>query len=308
MAMSEEPLFSVLCTNFNNGPFISDMVHSLLNQTYGNWELIFVDDGSSDNSLSQIEPFQTDPRIRVLSLNNNIGAGAAAQIAASEARGAFMGRLDADDALTPDAINVMINAHLLHPTASLVTSQVIACDSQLKPAHPPWHKNKKLPQGKSILEHPTVGHFATFKTLCFLKTNGFQADLRRAVDLDIYVKLEETGKVIVLDDQLYLYRKNSSGISQGHNGILAKSLAYQVMVTAYFRRKLAGHTPNLSRQKARELRLRQHQIDISQPLPIIHSWQALISAWKTFPELLFHPTIWRNTFSATLRNLRRTYT
>lgn len=299
----ELPLVTILCTNYNNADFIPDMVKSLTNQTYHNWELIFVDDGSPDNSLDTINSFKTDSRIQTFSSPKNLGAGAAAKMAVKHGKGTIMGRLDSDDALTPNAIAVMVNAHLQHPDASLITSQVIPCNAELIPMAVAWHQNKPLPQGKTILEHPTVGHFATFKTENYNLTKGFEDSLQRAVDLDIYIKLEETGNVVTLNNQLYLYRKNANGISQGGNGTLAKALAYQVMVDGYFRRKASGFKPNLTRSAARDMLLRKHQIDIARPLPLIAPWYSLWTAVKTFPELLIHPTIWRNTLSATIRNL-----
>ena len=301
--MSEEPLFSVLCTNYNNGAFIPEMVTSLLRQTYINWELIFVDDGSSDNSLETIESFSKDSRVRIFALPENIGAGGAAVVAATKAKGSIMGRLDADDALTPNAIDIMVNAHNQYPRASLITSQVIACDTELQRVTPPWHQNKPLPEGKSILEQPSVGHFATFKTSHFEQTDGFNPRLRRAIDLDIYIKLEEVGQVVVLEDELYLYRQNARGISQGHNGTLAKALAYEVMIQAFFRRKATRFSPNVNRNAARNMRIRQHQIDIAQPSHILASWRSLFASCIAFPELLFHPTMWRNSISASVRNL-----
>ena len=302
--MSEEPLFSVLCTNYNNGAFIPEMVTSLLRQTYINWELIFVDDGSSDNSLETIESFSKDSRVRIFALPENIGAGGAAVVAATKAKGSIMGRLDADDALTPNAIAVMVKAHIQHPAASLITSQVIACDTHLRPVTPPWIKYKPLPEGKSILEHPTVGAFASFKTSSLKQTDGFNPSLSRAIDLDIYVKLEEVGQVVVLEDELYLYRQNARGISQGHNGTLAKALAYEVMIQAFFRRKATRFSPNVNRNAARNMRIRQHQIDIAQPSHSLASWQSFFSACGSFPELCIHPTMWRNSISATVRNMK----
>lgn len=302
--MMEGPLFSVLCTNYNNGEFIPEMINSLIQQTYAHWELVFVDDGSSDNSLERIEDFRSDSRVRVYSSPTNIGAGGAATIAAEQAKGSLMGRLDADDALRPNAIAIMVKAHTRHPGASLITSQVIACDPQLQPVTPAWHKNMPLPEGKSIIEHPSVGHFATFKTSSYKQTTGFNPGLKRAVDLDIYIKLEEVGPVVVLDCQLYLYRQNINGISQGHNGTLAKALAYQVMIEAYFRRKSSAFKPNISRKDARAMRMRQHQIDISQSLPLAAPWKLFFSTIESFPELLIDPTMLRNTVSATLRNIR----
>ena len=251
--MCEEPLFSVLCTKYTNSAFIPEMVNNLLKQTYMHWELIIVDDGSSNNSFEKIAHYSSDSHIRVSSSPETVGAKAAEVIATEEAENAVMGRLDADDALRPNAIDIIVKAHTRHPAASLITSQVIACDSQLQPVTPPWHINKPRPKGKSIIEQPSVEHF---KTSTFKQTAGFNPGLKRAGDLDINVKIEEDGQTVVLDDELYLYRQNINGISQCHNDTLAKALAYQLMIEAYFRRKDSGFKPNLTRNVARAMRMR----------------------------------------------------
>ena len=304
--MDQQPLFSVLCTNYNNGQHIPDMVHSLVSQTYENWELIFVDDGSTDASVSIISTLQ-DPRIQIHPLPTNQGAGAAAHKAAGLAAGEFWGRLDADDALVPEAISVMVQAHLENPQVSLITSQIIACTEELKPCNPAWHTNSPIPEGSCILRHPTVGAFATFKKRHFLKTEGFDPKIARAVDLDLYLKLEEVGSILDLNYPLYLYRRNPIGISQGHNGTLARALAYRVMLSAYHRRRKSfSTTQNISRNEAKQMRIRQHQIDLHHQFSGWKSIQSMLNATKAFPELLFSFTMIRNTISAFLRGLKTT--
>lgn len=298
--MTETPLVSILCTNYNNSEHLPDMVESLFSQAYKNWELVFVDDGSTDESQTVISEYE-DARIIKHFLPVNKGAGAAGRIAADIASGEIMGRLDADDALTPDAISVMVDAHLKQPRAALITSQIIACTATLEPSDPPWHSNTPIPPKSCILKHPTVGHFATFKRQAYEKSPGFDTSLQRAVDLDLYLKLEEQGSVITLTNRLYLYRKNANGISQGHNGTLARSLAYQVMVSAYHRRKRVQHPQNLSRAEAKGMSFRQHQIQLHE---YNTSPQVVLLLGKTltlFPELALTPTLWRNTISALIR-------
>ncbi len=298
--MTKGPLFSVLCTNYNNAAHIPAMVQSLMKQTYSNWELLFVDDASTDNSLSVIREF-TDPRIRIEATSINLGAGGAAIKAASMTKGVIAGRLDADDALEPQALQCMVNAHRQHPSTSLITSQIIACTPDLQESKVPWHVNKPVPKDSFILAHPTVGAFATFKTSHLKKTQGFDSSLRRAVDLDIYLKLEEVGEVLTLSERLYRYRANPNGISQGGNGTLAKASAYKVMVTAYHRRKAAGFKNNISRSEARNIRIRQHQIDLHHTQTGWSSLRSLLSTAILFPELIAYPIVWRNTLSSILR-------
>ena len=123
--MTENPVFSILCTNFNNGAYIRTMVASVLAQTHPNWELIFVDDETSDDSVSIISEY-SDPGFEQI-FTNKTKVRVRQRGLAPMSRGSILGRLDSDDALMPDAISVMIQAHHSHPDVSLITSQVISC-------------------------------------------------------------------------------------------------------------------------------------------------------------------------------------
>ena len=123
------------------------------------------------------------------------------------------------------------------------------------------------------------------------------------MNLDLYVKLEDVREVIVLEEERYQYQHNANGISTGSHGTLAKALAYKEMFETYFRRKSTGYKTILTLPAKRAKRLRQHQTNIEKPLPLIEPWNSLFSTWKTFPELMIHPTMCRTTICATLRNL-----
>ena len=186
----------------------------------------------------------------------------------------------------------------------MITSHIIACNERLEPADPPWHSNQPIPPGSSILKHPTVGHFATFKRTAYKASQGFDPTLKRAIDLDLYLKLEEQGPIMTLPNKLYLYRKNTSGISQGHNGTLAKAMAYHVMVSAYFRRQATQNGQNLTRSEAKNMRLRQHQIDLHNQYTGIHAFVSLTKTLAKFPELTTNQSLWRNTISAFFRPIK----
>ena len=81
--MSENPLISVLCASFNHEKYVGYFIQSLINQTYSNWELIIVDDCSTDNNVAEIKKF-TDPRIHLFQQDFNQGPGAALNKAFSE--------------------------------------------------------------------------------------------------------------------------------------------------------------------------------------------------------------------------------
>ena len=96
-AMNTE-LVSIITPSYNSAKFISETIESVLAQSYKNWEMIIVDDLSSDNSTDLIEKYTlTDPRIKLIRLKINSGPAIARNTAIELARGRYIAFLDADD-------------------------------------------------------------------------------------------------------------------------------------------------------------------------------------------------------------------
>jgi glycosyltransferase involved in cell wall biosynthesis len=98
----ENPLVSIITPTFNSEKSITEVIKSIQNQTYTNWEMIIVDDCSSDKTVSIISNFaQFDARIKLFHLEKNSGAGVARNKALSKATGRFISFLDSDDLWKP---------------------------------------------------------------------------------------------------------------------------------------------------------------------------------------------------------------
>lgn len=96
--MKDNNLVSIITPSYNSSKFISKTIESVLSQTYQNWEMIIVDDVSSDNSNEIIESYiQKDSRIKLIKLEQNSGAAIARNRAIEEAKGRYIAFLDADD-------------------------------------------------------------------------------------------------------------------------------------------------------------------------------------------------------------------
>lgn len=96
---------SVITPVYNSERFLSDMIDSVCNQTYKDWELILVDDCSSDNSREIIKNYmQIDSRIKYYLLDENSGAAVARNYALEKADGRFIAYLDSDDLWKPDKL------------------------------------------------------------------------------------------------------------------------------------------------------------------------------------------------------------
>ncbi len=223
--MLSNPLFSVLIANYNDGRYISEAIESVMAQTYTNWEIIIVDDGSSDNSMSVINGLN-DPRIHVYQNDMNRGCGYTKRRCIELAHGEICGFVDADDCIAENALETMVDAHVKNPACSLIYSQFYYSNEKLNIISVSEHQCA-IPDGESFLTCKKLGAisaFATFKKEFYNKTEGIEASLRMAEDIDLYFKLEEVGKTLFLPLPLYYYRTNT-----GNNTSLGDEKMFQVI-------------------------------------------------------------------------------
>ncbi len=113
--MEESHLVSVIIPTYNSENYIIDTIASVQNQTYKNWEILLVDDGSTDNTIAVISKLkEVDNRIEVTILDKNSGTGVARNEALRKAQGKYIAFLDADDLWKPDKLQKQIDFMQLH--------------------------------------------------------------------------------------------------------------------------------------------------------------------------------------------------
>lgn len=122
--MSHKPLISIVIPAYNAGPaLLRAAVKSALAQTYGNVEVIVVNDASTDNTMTGIDTI-SDPRLRTLSLPDNLGPSAARNAGTHAARGEWLCYLDADDRILPDMLSRLMDI------AETCGADIACCDFQ----------------------------------------------------------------------------------------------------------------------------------------------------------------------------------
>lgn len=126
-------LVSIIMPNYNCGKYVAETIESVLAQTYENWELIFVDDCSTDNSMDIVKSFQDD-RIRIFQNEKNSGAAITRNRALQEAKGRWIAFLDSDDLWTPDKLQKQVvfmkdNGYVFSYT------EYVKIDEKSKPLH-----------------------------------------------------------------------------------------------------------------------------------------------------------------------------
>ena len=101
-------LVSIIMPSYNTAQYIGETIGSVLAQTYTNWELIIVDDCSTDHTEEVVQPFLVDKRIRFLKNPKNSGAAIARNYALREAQGKWIAFLDSDDIWFPEKLEKQI--------------------------------------------------------------------------------------------------------------------------------------------------------------------------------------------------------
>jgi len=205
--------FSIVMRNFNGCRYIAQAIESVQKQTFKDWELIIVEDRSTDNSLEIIQPYLTDERIRLIQHEKNQGICAAARTGIADVRSEIFGILDSDDCLMENAVEKMYQHHISQPGYGMIYSQFVACHPDLSPRRLGFCE--RIPVGKTNLDVDLVSHFNTFKLRDYLKTSGYDETLVCGEDKDISYKMEEVTQLGFVDECLYLYREIPNSQSRG---------------------------------------------------------------------------------------------
>ena len=155
------PLVSVIMPVFNAAPFVEEAINSILHQTYANLELIIIDDGSTDHSLSIIQKCK-HPRIKVIINPKNLGLIDTPNKGMAIAQGKYISRMDADDVAHPQMIARQVQFLETHPEISVVSfyAQYIA----------PNGKKHWLSIRKPMLTHEAIRAYSLF--YCPLTQSG----------------------------------------------------------------------------------------------------------------------------------------
>lgn len=212
--MEHKPLFSILVANFNNGCYLMEAINSVYSQTYTNWEIIIVDDASTDNSNELYGELSKDDRIHVYHNDKNMGCAFTKHQLMLHANGDYCGYLDPDDVILPQAIEVTMNTMLTSPETVLTFSRHYICDEKLNVMEE--SRLLVLNEGESYFEHHDYRAevFAGFKKTAYFSSGGLELSNKfGGDDADLYFKLEEQGKIAIIDAFTYKYRRHPNGMT-----------------------------------------------------------------------------------------------
>lgn len=206
--------FSVIMPLYNKAPYVRKTIESVVGQTLTNWELIVVDDCSTDGSVTVVEQI-IDPRIRVVRLEENGGVGAARNRGVAKSTAPYICFLDADDWWEPTFLEEMAGLIERHPDAGIYgTGYYIVKNG----------KKRLAPIGVDEgFEEGEINYCAVYaKTLCmpltsitvampkavFDETGGFKPHLKLGEDFDLWVRIALKHKTVLLNKPLSNYNQD----------------------------------------------------------------------------------------------------
>jgi glycosyltransferase involved in cell wall biosynthesis len=200
-----KPLISIVLPCFNFQESIGDTLRSIAGQSYQNWELLAIDDGSTDDTLQLLQSFD-DSRIRIVSESVNRGVSHRLNQAALMARGEYYARMDADDLMFPLRLEKQLDFLLQHPEVDLVGTGLVSisekripCGIRLAPARvsDPF----RILKGE-VLYQPTV----MGRTSWFLE-HPYVEGYKHSEDFALWAKSAGDLRIANLQEPLLFYRE-----------------------------------------------------------------------------------------------------
>jgi len=235
------PAVTVLMPVYNADRFAAQTLDSILAQTFGDFEFLIINDGSTDRSLEILQGYaRRDHRIRLVS-RPNTGYAVALNEGLGLARGEFVARIDADDLADPRRLELQVERMRREPELVALGSNALAMDEDgrllgdyLVPlTHEEIEANHL--RGSSTIHHPAV----MLRPEAVKRVGGYRAELMPCEDFDLWLRLGEVGRLANLPEKL-LTKRLLVGSAVARNLAKQEKLVKAIVREAWQRRGLRG--------------------------------------------------------------------
>ena len=215
--MLPPPLVTVYITNYNYGAYLEKAVESVLNQSMKDFELIIIDDGSTDNSREIIEKYKNRDGIRII-YQKNKGLNVTNNIALRTADGKYIMRLDADDYLESTALEKLSGRLEADPELGLVFPDYYLVDKDDNVLSEERRHN--FDEEVKLLDQAAHGA-CTMIRVDFLKdVGGYNESYNCQDGYELWVKFTQKYKVTNINEPLFYYRQHGGNLTSNENRIL----------------------------------------------------------------------------------------
>ena len=270
--MTQQPRVSVLMPAYDRERYIGDAIASVLAQTFEDFELLVVDDGSTDRT-AEIAAGTGDPRVRLLQNETNLGIPATRNRGIEAARGEFVAMLDSDDRAEPTRLAKQVRFLDRHPSHALVGTWFRYMDSEGKPGR----MGKRPVHAKALRARLLfIGCYRNTTVMArraVLEGYSFRDEFQVAEDLDLWTRISLDHDGANLPEVLVHYRRHEGGISRER-----KELGRRMKM------KIAAHQLESLGVAHREVDLARH-VDLRRPHRLERSRETFEWAAQWLEEL-----------------------
>jgi CMP-N-acetylneuraminic acid synthetase len=211
------PKVTVYITSYNYGAFIEQAIESVLAQTMADFELIIIDDGSTDNSREIIERYRGRPGIIPI-FQKNKGLNVTNNIALRAACGRYIVRLDADDWLDAHALEIMSGILDRQPEVGLVFPDYYLVDRDGRVMEQVRRHNF---DDVTLMDQPAHGACTMIRRQCLLEVGGYDETFRCQDGYDLWIRFIEHFEVRNVNLPLFYYRQHGDNLTRDEDRILA---------------------------------------------------------------------------------------
>ena len=212
------PKVTVYITNHNYGRYIDQAIKSVLDQLYQDFELIIIDDGSTDDSLEVISKYESLDKVFVI-LQRNRGLNVTNNIALKQARGDYIMRLDADDFLDPHTLELMVSKLDKNPELALVFPDYYEVDEFGEIITQVRRHN--FGKDVTLMDQPAHGACTMVRRKVLLEIGGYDESFNRQDGYDLWLNIITDYLVENINLPLFYYRQHGKSLTQNEESLLA---------------------------------------------------------------------------------------
>ena len=224
---------------YNYGNYLDRAIESVISQTMNDWELIVIDDGSTDHTGDVLEKYASHSKIKIVCQENK-GLNASNNIALRLAGGKYVMRLDADDYLDENALLVLSNILDTRNDVGLVYPDYFLIDDNANILE--LIRRKKIGDEVELLDLPAHGACTMFRREVLIQLDGYSEEYNCQDGYDLWIRFIQNFRPYNVNVPLFYYRQHHGSITTNAKRLL--ETRYEIQKN-FSERELTGHTPQV---------------------------------------------------------------
>ncbi|MFH1004507.1 MAG: glycosyltransferase [Bacteroidota bacterium] len=217
----KNPKVTVLLPVFNGEKFLKESIQSILSQTFPDFELLIVNDGSTDDSEKIIKNF-SDERINLFNNEKNLGLIETLNIGLKNSTGEYIARMDADDISLPNRLKKQVSFLDSHPLFGICATRYALLNEKRKKINW-WFRTDDIPS--MLLFNASICHPTIMMRRKIIMENQilYSHKFTNAEDYELWIRISQISRIAILDEELFYYRSHRNQVSRAFNSEQKKS-------------------------------------------------------------------------------------